>query len=147
MLQKTWVIAALMSLSACAFPPSKTLLPSDVGVTETRGVVLAVQIKTQEPLPIDLSATTVPVTSDSTAGIELIRGVWGALDGTSRHRVYAEVRYQDDGLKEGVVDLPVTAKQKYQPGDKIQILHKEGQRTVVNLSQRARLGLVGPHGR
>ena len=146
MFQKTVIILSLLGLSACSMPASKTLLPYSSDVMAKQAVVLSAQVKQQEPLPINVSATTVPITSDSTAGIELLRGVWGALDGTSRHRVYTEIRYQDSDQQIATIDLPESAKQKYEPGDKIQILHKEGQRTVVNLSQRARLGLQGPHG-
>ena len=100
----------------------------------------------RSPLPIDMSATTVPVTSDSTAGTELIRGIVGALDGSSRHRSYIELRYKTEAGEENIIELPAAAKSKYQAGDRIRVLSKDHQKTVVNQTLRARLGLVAPHG-
>ena len=137
-----WVVMNAALVVGCAMPQSRTVLLNDDGVVSARGVVLSLASKSQKPLPIDLSATTVPIESDSTAGIDLIRGVWGALDGTSRHRTYTELRYKDDKDQVLTIDLPEAAKSRYAPGDRITVLHKDGQRTVVNLSQRTRLGLV-----
>lgn len=137
-------LGGALLISGCSLPESRQVLDHHKDATSTFGVVISSKIKIQVPLPIDASETKVPVTSDSTAGIEFFRGVWGKLNGSSRHRVYTEVQYQGEDHTVGTIDLPESAKQKYEPGDKIQILSDGDQRTAVNLSQRARLGLVAP---